>query len=181
MPLLEPSLSSISLGWVTGCASIVADQSEFDTNRLWISRQSLSLPSLWQSLTMVPNVCLSTILLLVCISLVNSQSSLGSCDYQKFPANGCEDELGADCDSSSMECRCKSGNWFVIDQRFCFPTQCPKGQYYDHNLLRCENQRKASLNSEENYCRHNFHCKGNDLNLIIKSLLICLNDHRLRT
>ncbi|XP_054163274.1 tenascin-like [Oppia nitens] len=94
------------------------------------------------------------------LSIGMSQTQLTSCDYQKYTVNGCEDEMGADCDQTSQMCRCKPGNWYVIDKRFCFPQQCPKHQYYDHNFGRCEPQRVGSLNSELNYCRYDFHCKG---------------------
>lgn len=103
-----------------------------------------------------------TLLLSVCnsLDLVFSQTVLGSCDYKKYPSNGCEDELGADCDVSTSMCKCKSGNWVVIQNKFCFPYECSEDQYYDHNFQRCEPKRRATLNSEENYCRFDFHCRG---------------------
>jgi hypothetical protein len=95
------------------------------------------------------------------LGLVLSQTSLGPCDYTKHPSNGCEDELGAECDPNTSVCKCKSGNWVVINGTFCFPLNCPRGQYFDHNFAKCEPQRKATLNSEENYCKYDFHCRGN--------------------
>ena len=109
---------------------------------------------------MFETIYLRAFVLISLYSIVISQTQLGSCDYQKYAVNGCEDELGADCDTTTSTCRCKPSNWVVIDNRFCFPAQCPRGEYYDHNLGRCEPQRKATLNSEENYCKHNFHCRG---------------------
>ena len=93
-------------------------------------------------------------------SIVLSQTILGSCDYHRFKANGCEDELGADCEPTTNQCRCKSGNWVVVDKRFCFPTTCPEDQYYDHNFGQCKPKITANYHNQDNYCKHDFQCKG---------------------
>ncbi|CAG2182239.1 unnamed protein product, partial [Oppiella nova] len=97
---------------------------------------------------------------------VKCQTLLGSCDFDKYPINGCEDEYGSDCDSSTSQCKCKPDNWYVVDRKFCFPTQCPRGQYYDHQLKTCQPQRVGSVNSQLNYCRYDFHCKGEHIHCL---------------
>lgn len=98
------------------------------------------------------------------ILLVFGETVLSPCDYQRFPSTGCEDELGAQCDQSISKCVCKPGNWVVFQRTFCFPEECKRGYYYDHNYKRCEQQRRATLNSNENYCKYDFHCQGDHIN-----------------
>lgn len=108
--------------------------------------------------------------LIICVSLMwlslgvttAKTASLGACDYKRYPSSGCRDELGAECDTASDECRCKSGNSVVMQSAFCFPKECSNGHYYDHNYGRCEPQRKASTNADDgdNHCKYDFHCRG---------------------
>ncbi|CAG2118275.1 unnamed protein product, partial [Medioppia subpectinata] len=93
--------------------------------------------------------------------------SLGmSCDFYKYKEKGCEDVLGSVCNQTTNRCQCKPLNVVVLENRFCFPKTCPHNEYYDHNLSQCEPQRVASLNSNHNYCHHDFHCRGEHIHCV---------------
>ena len=104
----------------------------------------------------------------ITILSTGAQTVLGPCDYKRFPSTGCRDQFGAECDVKSSQCICKEGYWKVVYGTFCFPEECSRGFYYDHESKRCESQSKASPTLKENHCTYDFHCQGDHVRCLPK-------------